>query len=96
MTRAWSGGSFRFFVLQAIAITFEDHVIAFAKNMGLRSERWRLLGYVYVLAWFTWSVPIWLNAQVAAGLMDTDRSGGFTTELVTGQMMWKGPKIEAS
>ncbi|GJE93178.1 membrane bound O-acyl transferase family-domain-containing protein [Phanerochaete sordida] len=65
----WTGSSFLFFPLQAMAITAEDFVIALGKRLGIRDTLWvRLAGYTWTLAWFTCSVPIFIDWAVQAGL----------------------------
>ena len=66
--------SFQFFLLQAVAITFEDFVIYLTKqlllqqgiklNPGKANESWadtavRVLGYFWVVLWFCLTVPAW-------------------------------------
>ena len=64
------GSSIRFFVLQAVAITFEDAVIAIASCLGYKSKAFRLIGFIWVFTWFTFSLPIWLDPLAHAGTMD--------------------------
>lgn len=65
----WTGHSFWFFPAQAIAITVEDFVIALGKRVSIQEALWtRVLGYVWTIAWFTYSTPIFLDWAVRAGL----------------------------
>jgi hypothetical protein len=68
----------RFFVLQAMAITFEDIVINLASRIGFgRTTRLsKLVGYMWVLGWFIWSVPGWTRpwAIVSLGQVDVHQS----------------------
>ena len=78
------GGALRFFLLQAVAITFEDTVIAIFSRLplvelGVRGggkiySAYKLVGYIWVFAWFTFSMPIWLDPQVHAGTVDETRN----------------------
>jgi len=76
------GGALRFFLLQAVAITFEDAVIAIFSRLplvvGMRGGKSysasKLLGYIWVFVWFTFSMPIWLDPQVHAGTVDETRN----------------------
>jgi hypothetical protein len=68
----WSGGGLRFFMLQAVAIMCEDGVIALASNVvGLKGRRWRLLGYLWVLMWFAYSVPAWMDPMIKGRMNET-------------------------
>ena len=66
--------SFRFFLLQPVAITFEDLVMYIAKrslpqkgikiNPGRADESWagavvRVVGYCWVTLWFCLTLPAW-------------------------------------
>ena len=92
--------SFEFFLLQAVAITFEDLVVYIAKrllpqggidpNLGKEDESWRGaaargVGYCWVALWFCLALPVWMDEVSAAGLNDTDR--GPVSQFVSG--MWK-------
>lgn len=80
--------SFKFFLLQAVAITFEDFVIYLAKRFlpqsGIESKpgnagwSWggavvRVIGYCWVLIWFCLTVPVWMDEANAAGFGAVDR-----------------------
>ena len=65
------GMSIQFFLLQAVAITLEDAVIALGSRLGHKeSIAFKLIGFAWVFAWFAFSMPIWLDPEVHAGLMD--------------------------
>ena len=79
---------FKFFLLQAAAITFEDLIIYLAKPLWLRwgiklnpgngSESWaevvvRVIGYCWVTLWFCLTVPVYIDEISAVGFYDTDR-----------------------
>jgi len=67
----FSGGSIQFFLLQAVGITFEDMVIALAQRLGYKeSNAFKLFGFVWVFAWFAFSLPMWLDPQMHAGVLD--------------------------
>ncbi|KAI9056448.1 hypothetical protein FKP32DRAFT_1463612 [Trametes sanguinea] len=59
------GRSMPFFLLNGIAITFEDTVIALAKRLGFGrssvSMGQRIVGYLWVYAWMTYSVGIYTS-----------------------------------
>ena len=80
--------SFKFFLLQAVAITFEDFVMYTVKRLLCRggiefkSERvdksWvgtvvRVVGYCWVTLWFCSTMPIWVDEASAVGFGRTDR-----------------------
>ena len=66
------GGAFYFFLLQAIAIIFEDVVFSWVKRAGLeyrlRSFSW--LGYAWVWCWFLYSFPLFWDSMLHTGLFD--------------------------
>ena len=80
--------SFKFFLLQAIAITLEDFVIYVAKRLLCRAgiefkservdESWagtvvRVIGYCWVTLWFCLTIPGWLDEPDSIGFGITDR-----------------------
>ena len=80
--------SFKFFLLQAVGITFEDFVIYTAKRFLRRSgtelqlgrvdESWvgtvvRVVGYCWVTLWFCLTLPVWVDESNAIGFGSTDR-----------------------
>ena len=61
------GATIQFFLLQAVSITFEDAVIGTASRLGYReSNTFKLIGFMWVFAWFTFCMPMWLDSQVHA------------------------------
>jgi hypothetical protein len=71
-------GPIIFFLAQAAVITLEDIAVAAGKELGLKSRVWKVVGHVWVLTWFTLSVPVWMDPQIAAGFMDLKSRGGMT------------------
>ena len=80
--------SFKFFLLQPVAITLENLVIHTAKRLlsrrgiGLKPGGFdgsregavvRVIGYCWVTLWFTLTVPIWLDELSAVGFSSIDR-----------------------
>ncbi|KAI0672444.1 membrane bound O-acyl transferase family-domain-containing protein [Trametes maxima] len=68
-----TGKSIPFFMLQALVITFEDGVIAVARRVTGSGERgptltMRLLGYAWVLVWFSVSLRAQLEWMVPLGV----------------------------
>ena len=55
----------QFFVLQAVAITFEDAIIAIASRLGYKESKafGKLIGFIWVFAWFTFSAPMYFDHQ---------------------------------
>ena len=79
--------SFKFFLLQAVAITFEDFVIYIGKCLLLRrgielrpgktDGSWaevmlRIVGYCWVILWFCLTLPIWADESSIAGFNNND------------------------
>ena len=80
--------SFKFFLLQAVAITFDDFVIYLGKRFlphgGIEFKSgdvglsWvevfaRGVGFCWVLLWFCFTVPIWMCEATVAGFGNVDR-----------------------
>ncbi|TFY75037.1 hypothetical protein EWM64_g8975 [Hericium alpestre] len=88
VTPAAFGSSIPFFVMQAVAITLEDGVIALGRRAGLRDgPAWRALGYCWVVAWFWWSVPSFVDWSLARGV---GRSQALPLSLVESVGKWVG------
>ncbi|KAF8626962.1 hypothetical protein AX15_004616 [Amanita polypyramis BW_CC] len=73
------GGAMSFFLLQPVAIIVENVVIQCANTFPVivRSRsRWRrwwhLLGYLWVLAWFTYCMPMWLDPLIRSGMVESN------------------------
>ncbi|RPD52490.1 hypothetical protein L227DRAFT_558657 [Lentinus tigrinus ALCF2SS1-6] len=73
------GRSFPFFMSNALAITFEDTVIALAKSCGVAA--WgkegspcalamKLLGYAWVVLWLRFSGPMFVDWMYEAGVVE--------------------------
>ena len=80
--------SFKFFLLQAIAITFEDLVIYITKRLlrrggieikpGKAEESLvevvvRVVGYCWVILWLCLTLPVWHDELSALGFNSSDR-----------------------
>ena len=73
---SWSRSrSLRFFLLQAVAITVEMMLIDTAKRLSIRGP-WRCIGYVWVILWFTYTVPDWTDPLLRAGLGEASSNFG--------------------
>lgn len=75
----------KFFLAQAVAITFEDGVIAVGRRFGLGDTNvigWRLVGYVWVWTWFALVWPYLQEPLMRAGMID---DGANTSRI---QMLW--------
>ena len=54
--------------MQAFTITLEDMLIWTAKPLRIKNSAWtRVLGYVWVAAWFGWCTPGYINQMIRAG-----------------------------
>ena len=83
----WSGHALEFFLLQAVAITFEDIIISLAARAGLSSKPnlfYKLIGFVWIFAWFSYSLPLLLDSMIHAGVMGS----GWNFSLILG--LWRG------
>ncbi|KAJ7804165.1 membrane bound O-acyl transferase family-domain-containing protein [Mycena olivaceomarginata] len=66
--RSYGGGAFTFFMLQPCAIMLEDFVLYVARSAGLKDRfAVRLVGYAWVWAWFTLTLPVWQGPLGQAG-----------------------------
>jgi hypothetical protein len=70
MNPQYLGVSLHFFIYQPMAITFETIVITLAKKSGLPISTFlaRLIGYSWVILWFSVSMPLFFNLRVESGL----------------------------
>lgn len=70
-----SGPTFQFFLLQPAAILIEEIAISGARyvysptRFRARTPKlvWRGAGYLWVILWFAWCTPPWLDAITASG-----------------------------
>ena len=80
--------SFKFFLLQVVAITFEDFAIYIAKRLlrrrgielklGRVDESWaeaavRVIGYCWITLWFCYTLPVWVDDLNILGFNSSDR-----------------------
>ena len=94
--------SFKFFLLQAVAITFEDFVIYITKRLlrqrgvelkpGKVDESSvgavvRVIGYCWVTLWFCLALPVWADGPSAVGFSSMDR-GPITRLLLDTWKQW--------
>ena len=85
-----SGPTLQFFLLQPAAILIEEIAIRgacyFFSSIPIRIRNpelvWRAAGYLWVVLWFTWCTPPWLDAISAAG-------GNVRTKLIPLKMLEK-------
>ncbi|KIL63504.1 hypothetical protein M378DRAFT_12091 [Amanita muscaria Koide BX008] len=80
------GGAMSFFLRQPVAIILEEAVIEFANKAfpdvvrsRSRTRRlwWRVLGYLWVLTWFTYCLPMWLDLLIKSGMFEFDFATGY-------------------
>ncbi|KAF5328775.1 hypothetical protein D9619_011605 [Psilocybe cf. subviscida] len=89
----FAGVSLQFFLLQAVAITFEDVIMGVMRRLGVTtsSPLTRAVGFCWVFVWFVLSVPYWLEPVFHAGLFNaTSPDKSPVQYLLTGQ--WKVSK----
>ncbi|KAK0203517.1 hypothetical protein DFS33DRAFT_1260838 [Desarmillaria ectypa] len=68
VTRQWAHGSMLFFYSEVGAISLEQGIIAVGKRMHLPAILVRGVGYCWVLGWFTFILPFWLDPMTRAGM----------------------------
>jgi len=67
----FGGNAIQFFVLQAVAITFEDAVIGIASRLGYKeSKSFKLIGFIWAFAWFSFCMPMCMEPLVRGGMID--------------------------
>ncbi|KIM34696.1 hypothetical protein M413DRAFT_126297 [Hebeloma cylindrosporum] len=81
LQNASTTGAIRFFLLQATAIMFETVVSTLACRAGLIGPRLnsnlaylmvlRLLGYLWVIVWMAFSLPMWIDPLYRYGFTDS-------------------------
>ena len=72
-------GAIQFFLLQATAITFETGALALTRKAGLFGPGsnlaylmgFRLLGYLWVVVWLAFSLPVWIDPLFRYGFTDS-------------------------
>jgi len=66
----------RFFLLQAMAITFEGAVISIGGRLGFNRQTapLRYLGYIWVWCWFLFSMSPFWDQMTRAGFFEPDDS----------------------
>ncbi|PFH47757.1 hypothetical protein AMATHDRAFT_151394 [Amanita thiersii Skay4041] len=79
---SWSaGGAMEFFLLQAVGITFEISVLTIARRLGF-SGQWKWVGYLWVVTWFTLTVPGWADPLFRAGMAEASQDLGILSGLL--------------
>jgi hypothetical protein len=69
------GRSMPFFLIQPVAIILEDLVIRLAQGVNFMSHSTllaRLLGFSWVVWWFSWTMPLFISWCVDLGLTRTE------------------------
>jgi hypothetical protein len=62
------GSEYFFFVSQAVVILVEDHILSLGRKIGLEFNLfWRLVGYLWVFCWFTYSFRPYAECAIALG-----------------------------
>ena len=83
----WGGFSMQFFLLQAVAIICEDIIISLATRAGFSSKPnlfYKFIGFLWLITWFSYCLPMWLDGSNHAGVMDE----GLNFSLILG--LWRG------
>ncbi|KAF8823830.1 uncharacterized protein C8R40DRAFT_1164287 [Lentinula edodes] len=87
----WAGGSFTFFLSQAVMIILEDSVIAAGKRLGIQAGSYvRILGYIWTLVWFAIALPIWLDPYFHDGMATSE---GLSVIGVLWKRDWTGSSV---
>lgn len=68
-------GEISFFIAQAVIILIEDHIIDFGRKLGVQDSRTlRILGHLWTIMWFGYSLRPWASGMVGKGLWIHNRS----------------------
>lgn len=59
--------TFKYFLLQGVAITVEDFVIWLARGKGIPTWAGKTIGYVWVIVWTCWVTTPWLDIMNSHG-----------------------------
>ncbi|SJK98670.1 uncharacterized protein ARMOST_01939 [Armillaria ostoyae] len=68
VTRRWAHSSLLFFYSQVGAISLEQGIITVGKRLRFPAVLGRRVGYFWVLGWFTFILPLWLDPMTRAGM----------------------------
>ncbi|KAF7335265.1 hypothetical protein MSAN_02337200 [Mycena sanguinolenta] len=69
--RHWGGGALLFFLMQAVAISFEECVQGVGRRLGLSASwRWKVVGYLWVWSWFAFCLPVWQDPPLHKGIFE--------------------------
>ncbi|KAK0478758.1 membrane bound O-acyl transferase family-domain-containing protein [Armillaria novae-zelandiae] len=79
MILGYHGGALKFFMSQALCITVESAFLALGRRLGLArgpNVFWRIVGYIWVQAWFATCLPMYINPQNRAGVSEAGVNSG--------------------
>jgi len=64
--------SLQFFLLQAVGISFENFIIWMTGCISskLHARVNKTIGYVWVIVWFSWTGPMWIDPMSIAGMQN--------------------------
>ncbi|KAM6492407.1 Membrane bound O-acyl transferase family domain containing protein [Amanita muscaria] len=65
----------RFFFLQAIGVSVETVVFEIGKKLSIRGS-WYWVGYLWVLGWFMYTFPGWMDPLFRAGMIEMTSNFG--------------------
>ena len=77
-------GEFRFFMVQPLAITFEDLLQWYWQKSGFSEQRPRMgkaIGYAWTFVWFSYCLPPFVQSQRAVGITKEDFGGDWALKL---------------
>ncbi|KAJ4469066.1 membrane bound O-acyl transferase family-domain-containing protein [Lentinula edodes] len=90
----WAGGSFTFFLSQAVMIILEDSFIAAGERLGIQAGSYvRILGYIWTLVWFAIALPIWLDPYFHDGMATSE---GLSVIGALWKRDWTGSSVNLS
>lgn len=72
MLNAFSLESLLFFALQPVAIACEKFILRLFRTKSPNTYG-KILGYLYVLLWFTWTGPLFLDPMIKGGMFEDEK-----------------------
>ncbi len=73
-------GTLKFFCAQSLAITVESRVVALVKTSGVKVSPvvTRTIGYIWVISWFSYCAPVWLDEMCMTRMLVVDPKSTLT------------------
>lgn len=85
LTGSWTyRHALQFFLLQAVGITFEFVVIeGIGRRFSVRGPLWQCIGYLWVIIWFVYTIPNFIDPLLRGGFAETAPSFGIVSAFLS-------------